>query len=319
MKKLYILLTTILVVACFTACAEAESAEKTDKISIVTTVFPEYDWVRNILGDNPAGIELTMLLDSGVDLHSFQPNADDIMTIKACDLFIYIGGESDEWVEDTLATTGTKKVRALKLIDKLGDKARLEEEVEGMETEEEEEEECYDEHIWLSLSNAQVLTKEICNEIASIDPEHADVYQRNATAYIQKLSELDKAYRKAVDESQVKTLVFGDRFPFLYMTKDYGLTYYAAFSGCSAESEASFETILFLAGKLDELGLHSIITIEGTDHSIAETIVNTTEGKNQKLLSLDSLQSVTSKDVENGADYFAIMENNLSVLKEALQ
>ncbi len=316
---------------CLSACSPANTASLADSsgkgsLQIVTTIFPEYDWVKNILGDNPAGAEVTMLLDNGVDLHSFQPSAEDILKISSCDMFIYAGGESDSWVEDALKEAVNSDIVTISLLDVLGDSVKEEELAEGMqETEEEEgsgqeeEEPEYDEHVWLSLRNAAVLTESISKELQRLDPENAETYKANSDSYIGKLNALDGKYREAVENSSVNTLLFGDRFPFRYLTDDYGLDYYAAFPGCSAETEASFETITFLSGKVDELSLHSVMTIEGTDHRIAETIVQNTASGDQQILSLDSMQSVTSKDVENGTTYLSVMEKNLSVLKDALR
>ena len=181
-----------------------------------------------------------------------------------------------------------------------------------------EEEAEYDEHVWLSLKNAQTLCSAISAVLQQIDPDNKDTYAANASAYIKKLSALDADYQAAVDAATRKTVLFGDRFPFRYLAEDYGLRYYAAFAGCSAESEASFETISFLAGKVDELNLPCVLTIEGVQHKIAETIVRNTAAKNQKVLTMDSMQSTTSKDAANGTTYLSVMERNLSVLKEAL-
>ncbi|MCR5356678.1 MAG: metal ABC transporter substrate-binding protein [Lachnospiraceae bacterium] len=327
-KNILIIFAAILMAACLSACGTKTeaAADNSNKISIVTTIFPEYDWVMNILGDNPAGAEVTMLLDNGVDLHSYQPTAEDIMKISTCDLFIYVGGESDEWVEDALKNTGNNNITAINLLDVLGEKVKEEEIVEGMEGEEEEEggeeeEEGpeYDEHVWLSLRNASVLAGAISDAIQKIDAPNAETYRKNAEAYKEKLDALDKEYEAAVSGASVNTLLFGDRFPFRYLTDDYNLNYYAAFVGCSAESEASFETITFLAGKVDELSLSSVMTIEGADHKIADTIVRNTQSKGQKILTMDSMQSTTSKDVENGVSYLSVMEGNLEVLKEALK
>ena len=291
------------------------------RIRIVTTIFPAYDWVMNILGSDRAGTEVTMLLDNGVDLHSYQPTADDILKISTCDMFIYVGGESDEWAEDALKEAVNKDMVVINLLDVLGDSVKEEEVVEGMQEEEEPEEDEteYDEHVWLSLRNAASLTGYISGELQSIDEKNADIYKKNTDEYIAKLNALDKQYADVTSAASVKTLLFGDRFPFRYLTDDYGLSYYAAFSGCSAETEASFETITFLAGKVDELSLNAVMTIEGTDHRIAETIVQNTKSKDQQILTMDSMQAVTSKDVENGVSYMSVMENNLSVLKEALK
>ncbi|MBR1391024.1 MAG: zinc ABC transporter substrate-binding protein [Lachnospiraceae bacterium] len=327
MKKFLLLfLTVVIVVGSLSGCSFAKTAgsRSNDTIQIVTTIFPEYDWVENILGENPAHAKVTMLLDNGVDLHSYQPTADDILTISTCDLFVYVGGESDAWVEEVLQNAANEHMVVINLLDTLGDKVKEEELVEGMEAEdeeaeEEEEEPEYDEHVWLSLRNASVLCDSIAEAIASIDADNAEEYRNNAAAYKEKLSALDAEYQEAVSEASVTTLLFGDRFPFRYMVDDYDLDYYAAFVGCSAETEASFETITFLAEKVDELSLPSVMVIEGTDHRIAETIIENTRTKDQQILTLDSMQGTASGDIQNGATYLSIMENNLVVLKEALK
>ena len=328
-KNLIALISAIFMAAFLTACTAgarstmSPSAEEGGRLQIVTTIFPEYDWVMNILGNNPAGAEVTMLLDNGVDLHSYQPTAEDILKISTCDMFIYVGGESDEWVEDALKEAVNKDMAVINLLDVLGDSVKEEEVVEGMQEEEHdhdhEDGEAEDEHVWLSLRNAATLTGYISKELQRIDEKNADIYKKNADDYIAKLNALDKQYADAVSAAPVKTLLFGDRFPFRYLTDDYGLSYYAAFVGCSAETEASFDTISFLAGKEDELSLHTVMTIEGKDKKIAETIVQNTAGKDQQILTMDSMQATTSKDVENGVSYLSVMENNLSVLKEALK
>ena len=325
-----------------------DTTDTTDKLSIVTTIFPEYDWVRQILGDKADNADVTMLLDNGVDLHSYQPTADDIVKISDCDLFIYVGGESDGWVEDALKNATNKDMKVVNLLEVLGDKVKNEEVVEGMqeeehehedgeeheegeeheheegeeheheEGEEHEHEEEADEHVWLSLKNAEVLVGTISNALQEVDPGNKDAYAANADAYVKKLSALDAEYQTAVDNAARKTVLFGDRFPFRYLVDDYGLNYYAAFVGCSAETEASFETISFLAKKVDELKLPCVLTIEGKNHKIAETIVKNTAPKSQKILTMDSMQSTTSKDVASGTTYFSVMEKNLAVLKEAL-
>ena len=328
-KTLALILALLLAACCLSGCGSKgdnsmpESADtKTGSLKIVTTIFPVYDWVMNVLGDNPAGAEVIMLLDNGVDLHSFQPTVEDMMDISSCDLFIYVGGESDKWINDVLKGADNENMTTLDLLDILGDSAMVEELKEGMQGEEEDEDEegpVYDEHIWLSLKNASSLTGRIEEALEKIDPDNAEVYEANAAAYIEKINALDAEYEAVVSASSVKTLVFGDRFPFVYMTSDYGLDYFAAFLGCSAESEASFETVTFLANKVDELGLRSIMTIEGSDGKIADTVRKTTKKGDQQILTLDSMQAVTAKDLEENADYLEIMKNNLSVLTEALK
>lgn len=311
MKKLLALLLAL----SFTLSMPIVLAEE-NPIKIVTTIFPIYDWVRQIVGDQ--GAEVIMLLDSGVDLHNFQPTAQDILTIAQCDLFIFVGGESDEWTVGVLKTAQNESLTVINLLDALGDDVKEEEIVEGMEAEEEGEEEEADEHVWLSLRNAQRLVDVIADALSGIDPENAGLYRANAEEYGEKLQALDAQYAETVNTSAYKTLLFGDRFPFRYLADDYGLAYYAAFAGCSAETEASFQTILFLAQKVDELRLPAVLTIENPKTRIAETVVNATQSRNQKILSLNSMQGVTGRDAQAGASYLGIMEENLHVLRDAL-
>lgn len=507
MKKMIpLFLVLTMVVGLLAGCGKKNAAETgesdSNKLSVVTTIFPEYDWVKEILGDKTGSTDLTMLLDNGVDLHSYQPTADDIVKISDCDLFIYVGGESDKWVDDALKEATNKDMKVIDLLEVLGDSVKTEETVEGMQetehahdhskevstfedhevqdrslsdwagswqsaypfaldgtlddafaamAEEGEmtadeyktyyqngyktditnidiegdhvaftyedgkkvgsdykyigyyiqnwstgtkaamyrfeavdrtsgapvciefndhmiesaapehfhirmsnesfdaiidpekswptffpadmtgEELCEhmeghghahgkeaDEHVWLSLKNTKTLVAAIADALQELDPDNKDTYAANTSAYIEKLSALDGAYQSAVDGAARKTVLFGDRFPFRYLVDDYGLSYYAAFAGCSAESEASFETVSFLAKKVDELKLPCVLTIEGKNHKLAETIVQSTAGKKQKVLTMDSMQSMTSKDAANGATYLSVMEQNLSVLKEAL-
>lgn len=350
-KTLFLVLAMIFSTVVFASCgATASPSQSSQPLQIVTTIFPEYDWVRAILGDQANHVQLTMLLDDGVDLHSFQPTADDMVTISNCDLFVYTGGASDSWVEDALANAANPDLVALNLMEVLGNGVKAEEVVEGMqetthhhddEAEHEHhdehaleenhehhescdhEESCThshdDEHIWLSLQHAAVLCDAIAHTLASVDPDHEAAYLENADAYIRQLTDLDSQYQSVVADAARTTLLFADRFPFRYLVDDYELSYYAAFSGCSAETEASFETVAFLAGKVDELALPCVLTIEGAGHQVAETVVANTSTKDQDILVLNSMQSVTAADVAAGASYLSIMEQNLETLKTALQ
>lgn len=321
MKRIIsIIISLVMLTGIMAGCGSPDKSSS--KLSIVTTIFPEYDWVKQILGDKADQADVTLLLDNGVDLHSYQPTADDTVKISSCDMFICVGGESDKWVDDILKEAINKDMVVIDLLDVLGNDVKAEEVKEGMQTEEEEEENDgeieYDEHVWLSLRNAAKLCKYIGEKLGEIDAGNKDVYTANANAYIEKLNKLESRYRQTADTAKVRTLLFGDRFPFKYLTDEYGLDYYAAFVGCSAESEASFETIAFLANKVDTLGLRAIMQIESADGKIANTIKSTTKTKDQKILTLDSMQSTTAKDVENGVTYLSIMEKNLEVLKDAL-
>lgn len=322
MKRIFFLMTVAIVLLSFSSCKskkQAENISQNSKKLIVCTIFPQYDWCREILGSKADNFNLVLLLDKGTDLHSFQPTFADIAKVSSSDLFVYIGGESDNWVSDALKEAKNKNLAALNLMEKLGNDVKEEELVEGMQGETEENDETeYDEHIWLSVKNAKKLTSALCAEIQKLDSQNANLYAENAKNYIEKLDLLDKNYEETVSSSMEKTILVADRFPFRYLADDYRLKYYAAFLGCSAESEASFETIIFLAKKVDELSLGAVLTIENSDKKIARTIVENTKSKNAKILELDSLQSVTGKDIKNGKTYLSIMEENLKVLKAAL-
>ena len=370
MKKILAFMLSLMLLIGLVPCTGFAESKP---VTVVTTIFPIYDWARQIIGENE-NTNLVLLLDNDVDLHSYQPSAQDIMTISTADLFIYVGGESDEWVEDVLESAMNPELVSISLTEAMGEDLKLEEIVEGMEHEhdhdhehdheedeehdhdhdedeghdhEEEEhdhdedhdheeehdedhdhdeehdhdhehEEEYDEHVWLSLRNARKLTAAIAKALAGIDAANADAVLANAADYDAKLQELDARYAEVVENASLKTVLFADRFPFRYLTDDYGLTYFAAFTGCSAESEASFATIAFLAGKADELNLPAVLTIEGGNYKIADTVIATAKKADRKVLTMNSMQSVTAEDVENGMTYLSMMEENLTALKEAL-
>ena len=341
--------------------ASTTSENKTDdtnkKLSVVCTIFPEYDWIRELVGDKKDNYEITYLLDKGVDLHSYQPTAEDIAKIANCDLFVYVGGESDGWVKDALKESKNDKMQVVNLLETLGTNVKEEEVVEGMQEEDEHDHDHgkkedtdhedadhehehkedadhdhdheedghhldeveYDEHVWLSLRNATSLVNELAVRLQTIDPENKDYYAGTAASYTAKLGDLDSRYLAAVKKAKNKTVLFGDRFPFRYLVDDYGLKYYAAFVGCSAETEASFETVAFLAKKTDELKLNNVLVIENSDQKIAKKIVETTKAKDQKIVEMNSMQSVTADQITDGATYLGIMEDNLKALEEALK
>ena len=338
-KYLTVFLTLVLLLGLFAACDMPGSTNSTTRpdvnekaLSVVATVFPAYDWTRQIIGENEDHVALTLLLDKGTDLHNYQPTVEDIYKISTCDLFIYIGGESDaKWVPNALAQATNPNMKVICLLDALGSAAKEEEALEGMEEhehdydhedehdhEDEEEGPEYDEHIWLSLRNASTLCTALCGALCEIDPDAQSSYQQNFRAYDEKLNALEQDYAAAVAAAPSRTLLFADRFPFRYLADDYDLTCYAAFSGCSAETEASFETVNFLVGKVDELGLSCVMVLEGGETRLAETIIDNSQAKNARVLSLNSLQSVTARGVEEGVTYLGVMESNLEVLKTAL-
>ena len=294
--------------------SSANGSTEGKKLSIVTTIFPAYDWVKQVVGDNK-NVDISFLIDKGVDLHSYQASAQDIAKITDSDLFVYVGGESDGWAEDIVKENPNLKY--ISMVDSIGKAALGEELVEGMQKEEgEEEEECaIDEHVWLSLENAKTIVGAIEAKLEEIDPDNKGNYEKNAKDYIAKLDALDKEYKDTLSNIQDKTILVGDRFPFRYLVNEYGIKYYAAFKGCDAGSEASFETVKFLANKMDELKLSKIFIIDGSKGDLAKTIVDNTKDKNAKILVLDSMQSTKSSD---NANYIDVMKKNLEVLKEAL-
>lgn len=311
MKRiLLICLSALILVTAASGCSA--KSDKGNKLNIVTTIFPIYDWTKEIAGGKA---DVNPLVDDGVDMHSFQPSAEDIVKISSCDVFIYVGGESDSWVDDALKEKVNKDMTVINLLDVLGNSAKEEKAVEGMEPEKSGNDSPEtDEHIWLSLKNAKVLCARISEELGKIDSANKKTYEKNASAYLKRLDTLDKSYEKAVKASDKKTVVFGDRFPFMYLAEDYGIKYYAAFKGCSAETEASFNTIAFLADKVDKNNLKAVFKIETSDGKIAETIISNTKSKNQKILTLDSMQSKT----DSKSSYVSVMTDNLNVLKQGL-
>ena len=340
------LVCAIFVAALFSlfACGDAPKSKiaKESKLSIVATIYPEYAWAKEILGSRFNSVKLELLMKNGVDLHSYKPTAQDIAKIASADMVIYVGGESDEWIEKALEATPKRNRSEVNLMKVLGDRVKAEEVIEGMdgfETKDErretrdehhaeehehhhhdhDEEVENDEHVWLSLKNAEIIVQKIAAEIAKLDSAHASVYTQNVNAYVAKIQSLDNDYRATVESAARKTVLFGDRFPFRYLVDDYGLKYYAAFVGCSAESEASFETIAFLANKMDSESLPSIFIIENGNEKIAKAVLAASKNsKNAQILILNSMQSVTEKQIDEGADYLSIMKSNLENLKKAL-
>lgn len=343
MKKIAFIASIFALLTLFIACnsdSEKKNSEQAanngKKISVVATIYPQYAWLKEILGNQADSLNLTLLVKNGMDLHSYKPSAADIATIAKADMIVYVGGESDEWIEKALEATPNEKRVQVNLLEALGDRVKAEEIVEGMQAEEEHEhhhehaeehedehhhheEAENDEHVWLSLKNAEILVKKIAEAVANVDTAHAMEYHINAGLYIAKISALDAQYRAATDSAHFKTILFGDRFPFRYLVDDYGIKYFAAFVGCSAESEASFETVAFLAGKMDSLALPAIFTIDGSNGKIARAILDASKkSKETPVLTLNSMQSIKNSQMDS-ANYLDIMRENLEVIKKALK
>jgi len=307
---------------------QTETAPEDRNLSIVTAIFPQYDWVREILGDHAERFDLTLLLDILVDLHSYQPSISDIALISASDLFIHVGGHSDGWVDDVLRQATNPNMVVLNLLEVLGDAVLMEIEIEGAEhicDDDCDDDHDHggvhlgeDEHVWLSLRHAKTICAAITDALAELDPDNAEAFRRNLDAYVERLSALDMEFQAVADAASVRTLVFADRFPFRYLMEDYGIRFYAAFSGCHAAAEASFSTIVFLATRMEELGLGNIMISETADGSIARTVISSTPGGGQQILVLNAMQAVLRRDIDEGLTYLSVMESNLDVLREAL-
>lgn len=312
----FIMSLTLFVAA---GCSPVGSGKKT----IVCTIFPQYDWVREILGENTGEFDLVYLTEKGIDMHNYSPSPADIITISTSDMFIYVGGESDGWVSDVLKDAKNKDMIAFCMLDYV---EKIEEEIkEGMQDADDdhdhadgEEETEYDEHVWMSLRNSSLLVSALTDSICALDEENEEIYRANATAYMTELSALDEEYKSVVEAAKFDTLIVADRFPFIYLANDYGLDYFAAFSGCSAEAEVSIKTLTFLIEKANELGVGNIIITESADASVANTIASETQAKNLGILILDSCQSVNKTKIESGYSYLQAMTDNLKILETAL-
>lgn len=309
--KIAIALAAILLVSLGVILGISNTQKQSEKLTIVTTNFPAYDFARAVAGDKA---EIKMLLKPGAEMHDFEPTPSDIIDIEKSNLFIYTGGESDEWVEDILEDTKVSKT--LKMMDAV--EVVEEEAVEGMEAEEEEEgeEPEYDEHVWTSPKNAKKIVNRVKDELIKVSPENEEVFEQNAADYSAELDELDNKFQAIVDNSKRKTIVFGDRFPLRYFADEYGLKYYAAFPGCSEQTEASSATIAFLVDKVKSEKIPVVFKIEMSSGKVAQTIADETDAK---VLTFNAAHNISADDFNAGVAYVDIMEQNLSVLEEALQ
>ena len=339
-KLLALSLVFVMFASCFYGCSSDKKEEKSSKkIKVVATIFPVYDFLREIGGDK---IDLTMLMTPGAETHSYEPTPKDMKTVSNADLFAYVGGDSDEWVEKILDGNENDKMKVLTLMDCV--KTVPEEHVEGMEEEhdhdhdedadehgdehdhEDEDKDEHDhehdadepeqdEHVWTSPQNAIQIVKKLTTELSKLDPDNADYYKNNSENYIKKLEDLDKKFEDVVKNGKRKEIIFGDRFPFRYFVDRYGLKYYAAFPGCSTDTEASASTVAFLTNKVKEDQIPVIFHIELSNNKIAESIAESTGAK---MLQLNAVHNVTKEDFEKGETYLSLMEQNLKPLEEAL-
>lgn len=324
-KILFLILILILCVSTvFSSCAKpgADDGGTDGKKIITVSVFPVYDWVREV-SRGSGGVDVRLLIDSGTDMHSYQPSAADILKITKSDMFIFIGGESDEWAQKALENDSSAKTEGLSVSDALEDYLLTEEELPGIEdkhshSHEETGEIEKDEHVWLSLKNAEVFTNIIAGKLALIDPDNSGIYYNNAKEYIKQISALEGEYRWVVNNAKNDTLIVCDRFPFRYLTDEFSIKYYAAFSGCTSETDASFKTVSFLINKADEVKTDCLITADGSDKKLARIVASCMEKKDIKILTLDSMQTISKNDIQNGKTYLSVMKNNLKTLSEAL-
>lgn len=319
---------TVLLFFCgfLSGCGSAQTSQQ-DNFQVVCTIFPEYDWTRQIVGDT-AGVSVSLLVKNGTDLHSYQPSVKDIARIAEADLFCYVGGASDDWVTDVLETAGNEQVPIVSMLT-AADAAEeilvpgMQEEAhhhqhEHHHEEEEEEEAELDEHVWLSLRRAQLCCQAICDALCEMDESHAAQYQANCAAYLAQLQAMDEAYTERLAQEKARDIiVVADRFPFRYLAEDYGLTYAAAFPGCSAETEASFETIVYLAQQVEQHQLPCVLVTESSDGSLARTVLESASSQGEILI-LQDMQSVTEKQIDDGMTYLSQMEQNLQTLLQAV-
>ncbi|MBO5883713.1 MAG: zinc ABC transporter substrate-binding protein [Clostridia bacterium] len=297
-----------------------ENGKDNGKINIVCSIFPLYDWVSNIVGESN-NVDVSLLVSGGGDLHSYDPTAADIIKLIDCDIVVYVGGESDAWLTEALSKNPSDKRQEISLIDydSITKMAVSDEYILGNDLEHDHDhdhEKQIDEHIWLSLKNAETTAGIICDAVSDLDKENADIYESNLERYTSELSKLHKSITVPKD---ISPLIFADRFPFVYLFGDYNIPYYAAFSGCTTDVDASPETRVRLASLADELSAEYIFVTESPSSPLAETVIETTKNKNAKILVLDSMQSVTRKDIENGVSYISVMKDNLKILASAIE
>jgi zinc transport system substrate-binding protein len=296
----------------------ANAGEKTGsddgRVSIIATIFAPYDFARQVAGD---AADLRMLVPPGAETHSFEPTPQDILAIEQCDVFIYVGGESDEWVDDLLSAVDTSEITTIRLIDSV---PTVEEDdsvlVNPAEAEEEEEEGVPDEHVWTSPANAKLIAEAIAGALERVDPANASTYRANTTSYLAQLDELDAQFKEIVAQGARATLVFGDRFPFRYFADEYGLTCYAAFPGCSTATEASAQTVAALIDVVKAENIPVVFYRELSNPKMAEAIAAET---GTRALLLHSCHNISQADFDAGETYLSIMERNADNLRIALR
>lgn len=319
MKRICSIFLALVLAFTVTGCG-LDISKKSDKVSIVTTMFAAYDFARQIAGDRA---DITLLLKPGAESHSYEPSPKDMVAIDNCDIFIYTGGENDDWVDRIVASSSNKDMKVIKMLD-LVDKYE-EEIIEGMDHHEghdhhddhdhEEDTSEWDEHVWTDPENAIIISKKIADTLAETDYQGKDYYMGNYENYEKELKELDEDFKNLIDNAVRKEVIFGDRFPLRYFVEAYGLSYYAAFPGCASESEPSARTVAFLIDKVKADKIPVVFTIELSNGNIAKTIADSTGAK---VLTFYTCHNISKNDFENGETYLSLMKRNLVTLKEAL-
>lgn len=327
MKRIFALILALILALSLCACGREEQDGDENKLQVMASCFPYYDFARQIGGEH---IEPSLLIAAGREVHSFEPTPLDVVRLSECDVFLYNGGESELWVTEILESAGENIAVTAAMMEYAP--LLAEEFVEGMETsvhhhhheeeneehhdhDHEEDELAYDEHVWTSPVVAQDLCRAICEALCTADPAHRDDYEANLTAYLAELQALDEAFRTVVAEGKRTTLVFGDRFPLQYFCAEYGLTYSAAFHGCAGDTEPSLGTMKYLIDKVEAENLPVVYTIELSSQKIANAIAETTDAR---VLTFHSCQTVSRQEFDDGATYLSLMWNNVEALKEGL-
>ena len=320
MKRLFAVLLALTLAVSLVGCGSRQKAED-GKLQVVCSVFPYYDFARQIGGDN---VDVTLLVAAGKETHSFEPTPLDVIALSQADVFLYNGGESEAWVEDILSAAGENIAVTLPLMPQVS--ALAEEWSEGMEgghddhdhdhEDHDSDEIEYDEHVWTSPVLAKALCQAICDALCQADPAHRENYQARLTDYLAQLDQLDEAFREVVDSGHRRLLVFGDRFPLLYFCKEYGLDYRAAFHGCASDTEPSLATLKYLIDKVEDEDIPVVYTIELSSQKVAQAIAETTGAK---VLTFHSCQTVSRAEFDGGATYLSLMTQNVEALREGLQ
>ena len=317
-KRLFALLLALTLAAGLCGCGGRQRVED-GRLQVVCSVFPYYDFARQIGGDD---VDVTLLVAAGKETHSFEPTPLDVITLSQADVFLYNGGESEAWVDDILSAAGENIAVTLPLMPQVS--ALAEEWAEGMEgAHDEHDHEThdsddieYDEHVWTSPVLAKALCQAICDALCQADPAHQEGYQARLTDYLAQLDQLDAAFREVVEAGHRRLLVFGDRFPLLYFCKEYGLDYRAAFHGCASDTEPSLATLKYLIDKVEDEKIPVVYTIELSSRKVADAIAETTGAK---VLTFHSCQTVSRAEFDGGATYLSLMERNVEALREGLQ